>query len=158
MTAPTHRYRCGLWLILAGAALAGGCSPTVDLRGNMPDPAVVEEIAPGRTNRDAVARALGTPSTVATFDQDTWYYIGKKTETTSFFRPTVVEQKVLVIRFTRGGIVEDVRWLDKDDAREVAMVGRVTPTRGKELGIIEQIIGNVGKFSSSGPPRPTPDN
>lgn len=158
MTTSSRPLRTGLGAALVTAGLCAGCSATVDLRGNLPDPELVEEIQIGRSSHDAVSRAIGTASTVATFDQDTWYYIGKKTETTSFFKPTVIDQKVLMIRFTKAGVVEEIRWFDKEDGRDIQMVSRITPTRGKDLGILEQLLGNVGKFSSGPPQSPTPDN
>lgn len=134
-------------LPLALAAALGACSPTVDNRGNIPLAEVVERIKPGAQSREQVREMLGTPSTVASFGGETWYYIGKRTETFAFFAPTVLEQKVLAIRFDKDGMVAAVRSYDGKDAREVSLVERETPTKGKELGFLEQIIGNIGRFS-----------
>ena len=50
---------------------------------------------------------------------------------------------------TSGGIVQQVERLEKQDGRDIQIVDRKTPTRGKELTILEQLIGNIGKFSGS---------
>ena len=34
-----------------------------------------------------------------------------------------------------------------DDANEVVLVERETPTSGSELSVIEQFIGNIGRFN-----------
>ena len=34
----------------------------------------------------------------------------------------------------------------KDDLREVGMVDRTTPTAGKDLSVLDQLIGNLGRF------------
>ena len=53
---------------------------------------------------------------------------------------------MLVIRFNKQGIVQKVEHLDKQDGRELQIVDRKTPTRGKELTILEQLLGNIGRF------------
>ncbi len=135
--------------IAVAAAATWGCSPTVDTRGNMLLKEVVETIERGKQNRDQIATMLGTPSTTATFGkQETWYYIGKRTETLAFFEPKLLERKILVIKFDDRGMVETVASYDASDGKPVVLVGRVTPTKGKRLGILQQIIGNVGRFST----------
>ena len=52
-----------------------------------------------------------------------------------------------MVRFDKKGVVQQVERLDKQDGRDVQVVDRKTPTRGKELTVLEQLLGNVGKFS-----------
>ena len=137
-------------MLVAAAIATPGCSPITDTRGNLPLEEVVETIERGKQNRDQIVAILGSPSTKATFGkQDTWYYIGKKTETLAFFEPKLIERKILVIKFDERGVVETVTSYDASDGKRVELVGRVTPTKGKELGVLEQIIGNLGRFSTS---------
>ena len=132
----------------ASAAALAACTPEKDLHGMLPDKELIAEIKPGQTRQEDVTRILGTPSTVATFDKETWYYIGEKTETVAFFKPDILEQKVLVVRFTKDGVVDDVEQVDtKKDGKPVTPVARETPTKGKELTLIQQLVGNVGRFN-----------
>lgn len=141
----------GLILSLAlTATVLGACSPIVNNRGNLPEQEIVLEIQPGIHTRADVAAILGTPSTVATFDDRTWYYIGKQTERLAFFEPDTTEQQVLVVQFDDTGTVERIERFDKSMAREVAPVSRKTPTAGKELTFLEQLLGNVGRFQKEG--------
>src|SRR5262245_21785006 len=87
--------RAGLALLSLGAAFLSGCTPTYDTRGNLPDPDAVLQIQPGVDDRRQVAELLGSPSTIATFNSRTWYYISKKTKTVSFLDPEVLDQEVL---------------------------------------------------------------
>jgi outer membrane protein assembly factor BamE (lipoprotein component of BamABCDE complex) len=147
-----------LVLAAASAAALAACTPEKDLHGMLPDKELIAEIKPGQTRQEDVTRILGTPSAMATFDKEIWYYIGEKTETVAFFKPDVLEQKVLVVRFNKDGLVEDVEQVDgKKDGKAVTPVARETPTKGKEMTIIQQLVGNVGRFnkdnkdSGSGP-------
>ena len=54
---------------------------------------------------------------------------------------------MLAIAFDSQGIVQDMKVYDKSDGRLVAMVDRQTPTHGNELTIIQQMLGNLGRFS-----------
>jgi outer membrane protein assembly factor BamE (lipoprotein component of BamABCDE complex) len=144
--APARRRTC---LAFAVAALAAACTPQIDTRGNLPLEEVVEQIKEGRQTREQITDLIGTPSTVALFDDETWYYIGERTETVAFFTPTVLERKILAIKFDSGGRVASIDRYDLEDARAIAPVSRVTPTKGRELTVLQQIIGNVGRFSGT---------
>ncbi len=122
----------------------------------MADPEVVSQITPGESTRGTVEDLLGTPTAVATFDDRTWYYIGRKTEKFAFFEPEVLEQQVVAIHFDPSGVVEEVKLYGPDDAREVELVDRTTPTAGKELTAIQQLFGNLGRFNAEGAPQNAP--
>ena len=138
-------------LAAAAAAMPAGCSPRLDNNGNLPLAEAVEAIEPGKQTREQVAAALGSPSTRATFQQDqVWYYIGKRTESLAFFKPTVIEHRVVEIHFDSAGIVKDVKLRDAKAAKTIELVERTMPTMGNELTFIEQLIGNLGRFNSAG--------
>jgi outer membrane protein assembly factor BamE (lipoprotein component of BamABCDE complex) len=142
------RERACVALLLAGAALAAaGCAPRLDVRGNLPDPDDVLAVQPGITTRDQVAQLLGSPSAVATFDDKTWYYMSKRTETTAFFDPDVLDQEVLIVKFDDTGVVSDMQLYGDENAREIQPVERTTPNLGQELTVLQQIVGNLGKFN-----------
>lgn len=130
------------------AFMASACGQIVDQRGHQPVPGTIEKLEVGSQARDDVLRVMGSPSTVATFGDEVWYYITTKNESTAFLAPRVLEQRVVAISFDGTGRVKEIKKYDLKDGREVDMVARKTPTAGKELTILEQILGNVGKFSA----------
>jgi outer membrane protein assembly factor BamE (lipoprotein component of BamABCDE complex) len=132
------------------ALALASCQPTVDQRGNLPDQKKLATIEPGVTTKEMVTQILGSPSSVSTFSDKTWYYISRRTEQTAFFDPEVLDQQVVVVGFDDGGVVRDVQHLNLADSRPIAPVARETPSAGRELGFVEQLIGNLGKFNTSG--------
>ena len=44
------------------------------------------------------------------------------------------------------GTVAEVTEYDVSDSRQVNYVARTTPTRGRELTLLEQVLGNVGRL------------
>lgn len=143
----TSRISAVLAAALLGAALTG-CAARVDTRGNLPDPELLAEIQPGQISRMEVEEILGSPSSVATFDQESWYYISERTETTAFLAPQVAERNVVVIRFDQQGVVSAVEKLGIEDGRVIRPSDRETPTAGNEIGFLQQIFGNLGKFGT----------
>lgn len=124
------------------------CSPVVATRGNLTDPDRLAEIEAGKSRREDVAGVLGTPTSTGTFDQNVWYYIGQKTEKVAFFKPEVTERRVVIVRFDDAGVVREIKQLDETNGQDIEMVDRATPTAGREMTFIEQMLGNVGRFSA----------
>ena len=143
--ADSRGWRTAL-LAVAAVGLAAGCQDNVQVRGNMPDADVVSEIRPGVHGRDDIIDMLGSPSTVSTFEDNTWYYVGQKSEQLAFLKPEVIERKVLVISFDETGLVGETKTYTLADAREIDPVGRETPTEGRDLTILQQLFGNIGRF------------
>ena len=132
-----------LAFLVAGGLAA--CSPMIHTDGQVPDPVKIASIEPGVYTRDQVAELLGTPSTVSTFDGNVWYYITKRTSTTAFLEPEVLEQRVVVISFDESGLVRNVSQRGLESANEVLPVARATPTKGKTLTVWDQMIGNLNR-------------
>jgi outer membrane protein assembly factor BamE (lipoprotein component of BamABCDE complex) len=144
-------------VLLAGALLTGGplgCSPEISTHGYRFDEATLAQIEPGRTTKDAVTRLLGSPSSVATFDNKVWYYISQRSEHKSFYQDHVVEQKVIAIAFDDAGVVQTIDKRGLKDGHDVAFVSRETPTSGKQLSLLEQFVGNIGRFNPQGQEKP----
>ena len=138
----------------AALTLVACISPRIDQRGNKPDEDQVVQINPGVDDKNRVAELIGTPSTISTFDDKTWYYISKRTETTAFFDPDVTDQEVLAISFDDNGIVQNMKVYGQEDGRQIAYVDRTTPTEGNRLTIIQQLLGNLGRFNPSNDSKP----
>ena len=135
------------FILLAAALPLWACSPTVDIRGNQPSPESLAQIKVGETTDEQAQLILGTPSSVLTYGEPTWHYVYQKVETVSFFTPRVVDYGAVTLVFDAEGKVKSINKIGKKDLKDIDQVSRETPTAGKELSVIEQLIGNVGKFS-----------
>ena len=138
-------------VIFAFGLNLSACAPTENFWGYIPDEKTVSRLKTGSDNRRKVARLLGSPSSVSTFESDTWYYISKRTSTVAFFDPKVLDQRILAVDFDDNGVVKEIRRFTLEDARNIQLVERKTVTRGRELGLLEQLFGNIGRFNSSSP-------
>ncbi|MEB3702855.1 Outer membrane protein assembly factor BamE domain protein [Candidatus Bealeia paramacronuclearis] len=123
-----------------------GCAQ-VDVHGHHIDPETLDTIEMGKTTKEEVVEILGTPASVATFQDNTWYYISEKTRrTVSFMKPDVLESRTVILSFDDKGRVKDIQEKGAQDKKVVAHVGRSTPTAGRSFGFFEQLLGNVGRL------------
>jgi outer membrane protein assembly factor BamE (lipoprotein component of BamABCDE complex) len=159
---------------LAGAVLLGlgACSWMPDvpgsglfasprtIRGNMVEQEELSQVTVGVSTRDDVQALLGSPSATGTFDDNEWYYIGGVTRQRPARQLALEDQQVVAIRFDGRGTVQEVRRLGQQDARDVQVVERVTPSPGNERTLLQQLFGNIGRLgpglSNQNPTGPGP--
>lgn len=134
----------------AAALLLSACQPTYTNHGFAPQVADLDDISAGEDTRGSVLRKLGRPSTVSSFDSDAWYYEASKVEKYAFYAPKVVERKVVAVNFDGNGLVTNVNRYGIEDGRIIDLVTRRTPTYGRELTVLQQIFGNLGRFNDAG--------
>ena len=134
-------------------AMVSGCSlveAPKQLRGNRVDADQIKELVTGTSTRADATSLLGSPTAKATFDDNTWIYIGEVTRTRVGQMPGIMQQDVVVLNFDQGGVLRGVKRLNQDDSRNVAVVSRSTPSPGSEASFMQQLLGNVGKFNAGG--------
>jgi outer membrane protein assembly factor BamE (lipoprotein component of BamABCDE complex) len=139
--------RSKLFLVaVSAAALTSACAPIVGQNGFQAIDAKPMDIVAGTDTKETVLTRLGTPSTTSTFEGDNiWYYISQTTEKYTYNRAQVTQRSVTEITFNDTGQVAGVRTLGLEDGQQLAMNSRETPTRGRQLTILEQLLGNVGR-------------
>lgn len=74
-----------------------------------------------------------------------WYYITTLQESYAFYKPKTSERQVTVVRFAADDTVAKVDEFGLERGRVVSYSKDKTPTRGRELTVLEQLLGNVGR-------------
>lgn len=140
--------RVRLSLIIAACALgASACNPILRSHGYRYTLGQEPSIMPDEDTRESVLDRLGNPSTRGTFDENTWFYVSATRESLAYLRPVTRDRRIVAVRFSQDtGIVTDVVEYTLADGRMVDYVSRETPTRGRELSLLEQLLGNVGRL------------
>ena len=134
-------------LLLLTACLAfSACTPTIAQRGNMVSDEQIAEVITGFHTRSDVLRYMGSPTTVAPFDQNVWYYAGQETEKRGILDPEVIAERVVKVKFDDAGTVIEVADLDAERL-DVPVERDRTPTHGNDLTIMQQLLGNLGRFN-----------
>ena len=137
--------------VLLCASLLGACSlveQPPQVRGNKVTADQIKDLVPGTSTRADVASLLGSPTAKATFDDNTWIYISEVTQPRVGRIQGINSQDVVTAVFDDRGILRSISHLDKADAKSVNVVSRATPSPGSESSFMQQLLGNVGKFSA----------
>ncbi len=134
---------------LSSVLLFTACTPVVATRGNLLEDYQMKEVLVGVDGKDDVVRKIGSPTTIAPFDENTWYYMGQKTEKKGILDPKVTQEKIVVVKF--NGTDGKVASLDeRTGAREnIPVVQNTTPVSGNEYTFMQQMLGNLGKFNKN---------
>jgi outer membrane protein assembly factor BamE (lipoprotein component of BamABCDE complex) len=132
-------------LALAGALLLGACTPLTNYQGFQAVEANPKDVKVGVDDKNTVMDRLGSPSAVATFDPNTWYYISQISDQVAFKRPQVKRRDVVAINFSKSDDkVAEVRTYALKDGKVIPYNKHSTPTRGREMSMLEQLIGSIG--------------
>lgn len=122
------------------------------IRGNKVDADAVAQLVPGTSTRTDVSSLLGSPTAHATFDDNQWIYISEVTTPVIGGTNVVHSQQVYVLSFDQNGVLQGVEHRTMNDSLPVAVVARTTPSPGSSASFMQQLLGNVGKFSPGGAP------
>lgn len=145
MKKPSSFLPLGLALVLGVSATA--CAPTMSRQGYLAieaDPA--KDIKVGEDTQTSVRTRFGSPSQVATYAPNIWYYISQTSMRMTYKPSSVTTRSVTIVEFDPDTqTVKDVRNLSLEDGKRFALNPNETPTRGRELTALEQILGNVGR-------------
>jgi outer membrane protein assembly factor BamE (lipoprotein component of BamABCDE complex) len=140
--------------LLLGASLLGGCGAQIDRHGHVFIDVDVNSIKPGMT-KEQVATVLGSPDTTSTIAGEAYYYISTTQKTVAFLKAREIDRQVIAVYFGGDANVQQVAHYGLKDRNVVNYMKDETPARGKDLGLIEQIFGNIsnrGMFKDMRPP------
>ena len=146
------RHAMAVACLVAGLPLAG-CSLFASQKTTRGDPVDVDslkQLTPGVTTSADASALLGSPTAHETFDDNSWIYISQITEPRVGRLPGVLKQRVVVLNFDGSGVLRSVKVYDKADGRAVSMAPGTTATPGASVSILQQLFGNVGRFSGGG--------
>lgn len=137
--------KIGLAIACCALALAA-CQPSQVLTHGAIVTQDQVDLIPVGSSREQVLLALGTPSTTGNFGNEVFYYISQKSERKlAYEKPKVVDQRVLAVYFDQQAVVAQVANYGLVDGRVFDFVKRVTPTAGRDLTFLGQLLAGPGK-------------
>lgn len=78
---------------------------------------------------------------------ESYYYVSFKKERFAFFKPEVTKRHIMALHFLNNQFIDYAEY-SLDDGHNIKLISDKTPTYGKELSVIQQILSNVGKFNN----------
>jgi outer membrane protein assembly factor BamE (lipoprotein component of BamABCDE complex) len=147
MRASAHR------LLLIGCLALSSCSwlaPPPMVRGNKVDAEQLKELVPGTSTKADVTAVIGSPTAVATFDDNRWLYISELTQPQIGRTLAALDQNVVVLNFDGKGVLQSIEKRTKADALPMTISSNKTPSPGTEASFFQQLLGNIGRYNPTG--------
>ena len=132
-------------LALTGALAAGACTPISAYNGFQARDEKPASMKVGEDSKSTVLTKLGSPSNKSSFGPETWFYISQISTKSSYHKSQIDSRSVVAISFDKDEKVDGVKTYDLKDGYRIAYDNRATPTRGRQLNWIEQMLGTVGR-------------
>ncbi len=136
-------------VIILSFSLLTSCVTTEEERGYVTKFADFSKISTGISTKDDVRRIAGSPSSISTFGEERWYYIGMNLEKTAFSTPSIKTQDIYIVAFNKTGIVRAIGRNSGSNRRDIAISKEQTRTEGNSMGVVEQLLGNLGRFNAN---------
>ena len=135
--------RCAGVALICFGLLAAGCAPTVQVHGYVPSEADLSRVRPGFDDVGSVEETLGRPSSNGILRDSAWYYVQSTIQNYTYHAPEVIDRKVVAVSFDQQGVVTGIKRYGLQDGRVIDLETRTTGTGGREMGIVEQLFGNL---------------
>jgi outer membrane protein assembly factor BamE (lipoprotein component of BamABCDE complex) len=152
----TDRKLVALLSMLVASAGLAGCNTSKTFGDLSPGETLTQgyvidqdaiDLVPVGSSREQVLLALGSPSTTATFDNETFYYISQiRHRSVAFMNPKLVDQRILAVYFGEDSRVTQVANYGLKDGKVFDFISRTTPTGGKDQTFVGQLLAGAGKL------------
>jgi outer membrane protein assembly factor BamE (lipoprotein component of BamABCDE complex) len=127
------------------------CSLQIENHGKRVDTQALANIIPGITKKEQVRASLGPPSTKNDFGTQSWIYMGSDKKKTVFFGNQLISRLIVKITFDSKNVVTNISRVSEKDTRNIDHTIKETSTAGQEIGILQQLLGNIGRFNTNTP-------
>lgn len=135
--------------ICAGLIVLGlsGCAQRYRTHGYAPTQADLEAIEVGLDTRDTVRAIIGDPVVTGVVEDQAWFYVKSEFLDYAWRAPEETGRTVVGILFDERGRVANIETYGIEDGQVVALSRRVSDSGTTGVGLLQQIIGNVGNFN-----------
>jgi len=129
--------------------LLTSCLNQVETRGYVFELSDYKLIREGISNRDFVLEAMGNPT--LTLDHNTneelWIYFSEDIHKFLFFKPNILNRKIMILAFDNNGTVKKITNHDLKDQNNIKFSNDYTKVEYSEKrGIISELFNNIGQI------------
>ncbi len=128
---------------LLGLSLAA-CQPALETSGIFLTDSETQAVRVGMDVRELEA-LVGPPSYISALDPDLVAYIGTRFEVRLLQNPKPLERRILALDIS-GGRVQSLVQFSLQDGRQIFPNSNRTPTNGRTISLVEELLGNIGRF------------
>ncbi|MDO5641357.1 MAG: outer membrane protein assembly factor BamE [Paracoccus sp. (in: a-proteobacteria)] len=137
-------------LVFALTLFVTGCAPVYRHHGYVPPEEDLALVQIGQTSQFELENLIGRPSSQGLLQGSSWFYVGSRWRHYGAMRPREIDRQVVAISFSPNGTVSNVERFGMEQGRVVVLSRRVTDSNVTSVGLIRQILGNIGNFNPAG--------
>ena len=125
------------------------CISRIDKTGYSFDLSQYQSIKEEISTKDEVFKIMGSPSFISFVgDKPVWVYFSQDKKKLLFFKPKIINRKILTIDFDdQQKIVNKVNLYDLDDQRNIKYVADYTNVEHQDQNIFLRLFENIGRIS-----------
>ena len=135
-------------LALAAPLALSACTATYRNHGYIPPEEDLAQIVVGKTTQGELEGLIGKPSAQGLLAGSGWYYVGSRWQFYGPREPREIQRQVVAVSFNEAGTVTNVERFGQERGRVVVLSQRVTDSGVTSLGLVRQLLGNVGRVSA----------
>ena len=105
-----------------------------------------DEIIVNKFNKNDVKNILGPPSTISTFENQTWIYLENIKTSSKLFKlgkRNLIKNDVLIIEFNRLGVVVNKKYLTKNDINKIKFENNITEADYSKKSVVYKMLSGL---------------
>ncbi|MBM3580297.1 MAG: outer membrane protein assembly factor BamE [Alphaproteobacteria bacterium] len=124
--------------------LLSSCVTRLEKHGYMFDLSDYQLIQDGVTSKERLLKIMGSPTLIT--ENDIWIYYAEDVEHFLFFKPKIVDRKILTMRFDRHDIVQSLHTVSLEhEDKQLSFATNQTAVRNHDSGLFKSFFSNVGQ-------------
>ena len=135
-------------LALVAPLALSACQATYRNHGYVPPEEQLAQIVVGQTGQGELEGLIGKPTAQGLLAGSGWYYVGSRWEFYGLREPREIDRQVVAISFNEAGTVSNVERFGIERGQIVVLSRRVTGSGVSSIGLIRQLMGNVGRMQA----------
>ena len=146
----TSRFISMKYFLITLMLLTTACISNIDKHGYMFDLVDADYVEEGVTTKERLLRTFGSPTYISHLGQDEiWLYFYEKTDRVLFFKPKILDRKILLVNFKSSDTALEVQEFDlASEDKDFRFNQKYTKVESQEEGFLEALFGNVGQVSA----------
>ncbi|MCX8516324.1 MAG: outer membrane protein assembly factor BamE [Alphaproteobacteria bacterium] len=139
-------------ILLALVILAlAGCAQNVR-RGMVIRAYQWEQLQIGKSTYNDVLTALGTPTSVSSYDPRLWYYFNQSKSQWGFLDPQLDDQEIYQVQLDDKGTYLGYKKFTGRDAVSFSVSKKTTPTVARDKSFFQELLSNFGRYGGTNQP------
>jgi outer membrane protein assembly factor BamE (lipoprotein component of BamABCDE complex) len=124
-----------------------GCQ-TIYSRGQYIDDNQLSALMQKNMTKEQVVQLIGSPNLVPDYTPNTWYYAQRSMGYKAWFKPKVVSQRIVMIKFDHDKTSE-VEVFNEEHIKKIMVVQEYTKSLGNDKTNLQRFVQNLGKFNKT---------